>query len=87
MNLSVDLLLEYIELNIVPLDVDVGVSEKSADLLDVYWSYPVIAMSSSHCLRESDERFKLSDSDFVGSLILGLLFLSDRFVLLFKNHG
>mgnify|MGYP000146576971 CR=1 FL=1 len=68
------------------MDVDVGVSEKSANLLDVNWSYPVIAMGSSHCLGESNERLELSDSDLVSSLILGLLSLSDGFVLLFQNH-
>jgi len=85
MKLSVDFLLDVFEFNIVLLDVDVTVSEKSANLLHIGWSHPVVAVSSGHGLRESDERLELSNSHFVSSLVLGLLSLSDGFVLLFED--
>lgn len=83
--LSVDLLLDVLKLDVVLLDVDVGVSEESADLLHVGWSHPVVAVGSSHGLRESDQGLQLSHGDLVGSLVLGLLSLSDGLVLFFED--
>ena len=54
MELSVDFLLNILKLNVIFLDVDVTVSEKSAHLLDVGWSHPIVTMSSGHGLRQSD---------------------------------
>lgn len=85
MKLSVDFFLNILKLNVVLLNVDVTVSEESANLLHIGWSHPVVAVSSSHSLRESNERLKLSNSHFIGSLVLGLLSLSDSFVLFFED--
>jgi hypothetical protein len=85
MELSIDLFLDILKLNIILLDVDVAISEKSADLLDIGWSYLVVAVSPCHGFRQSDERLQLPNCDLVGRFVLGLLSLSDHLVLFLED--
>ena len=72
--------------NIILLDVDVRLLQKSADLFHVSSSDHRRAMSSSECLRESNQRLEVSYSHWI-SLSLLLVSLSDCFILIFQNDG
>lgn len=54
-SLFIDLFLEHLELDVVLLDVDIAVAEKSADLADIVGLDDIIAVSTSHCLGETNQ--------------------------------
>ena len=72
--------------NIILLDVDVRLLQKSADLLHVGSSDRCRAMSSGEGLGKSDQGLEVSDSDWI-CLSLLLVSLSDCFILIFQNDG
>lgn len=55
-SLLVDIFLKLLELDIILLDIDITVSQKTADLTDVEGLDGIIAVSSRHCLRETNQR-------------------------------
>lgn len=85
-SLVVDLLVDGLHLDVLPLQLDVGVSQESADLLHVGDLDRVITVSSGDGLRESNQRLKLSHSHLVRVSRVAVS-LSHHDVLVFEDFG
>lgn len=83
---DVYLLLELLELDVVLGDVDVAVSQKSANFANIIWSDGVVAVRSGQGFGETDQRLKGSDCHLVAaSVCFKLLSLSDGLVFFLEN--
>ena len=76
----------YFKFNIILLNADVWLLQKSANLFDVSHCDDLWAVSSSKCLGESDQRLKVSHSHWIWLSLL-LVSLSDCFILFFQHNG